>query len=74
MGPQSFTLASSETRELVLEVCVPEGGHADVTIEVDGSSSVRAIPIAPPYSDRFREVGVQLSQIRTAATGRTCQT
>ena len=43
-------------------------------IEVEGSTSVRAIPIAPPYSDRFREVGVQLSQIRTVATGRTCQT
>ena len=59
---------------VVVEVCVPEGGYADVPIEVDGSTSVRAIPIAPPYSERFREVGVQLSQIRTAATGRTCQT
>jgi hypothetical protein len=74
VGPQSFGLGSTERRELVLEICVPEGGHADVPIEVDGSTSVRAIPIAPPYSDRFREVGVQLSQIRTAATGRTCQT
>ena len=74
VGPQSLGLGSTETRELVLEVCVPEGGFVDVPIEVDGSTSVRAIPIAPPYSDRFREVGVQLSQIRTAATGRTCQT
>jgi hypothetical protein len=74
VGPQAFALGSTETRELVVEVCVPEGGYADVPIEVDGSTSVRAIPIAPPYSDRFREVGVQLSQIRTAATGRTCQT
>ena len=72
--PQSFGLGSTERRELVLEVCVPEGGYADVPIEVEGSTSVRAIPIAPPYSDRFREVGVQLSQIRTVATGRTCQT
>jgi hypothetical protein len=74
VGPQSFALGSTEKRELALEVCVPEGGYADVPIEVEGSTAVRGIPIAPPFSDRFREVGVQLSQIRTAATGRTCQT
>lgn len=74
VGPQSFVLGSTEKRELALEVCVPEGGYADVPIEVEGSTAVRGIPIAPPFSDRFREVGVQLSQIRTAATGRTCQT
>ena len=74
VGPQAFALGSTEKRELALEVCVPEGGYADVPIEVEGSTAVRGIPIAPPYSDRFREVGVQLSQIRTVATGRTCQT
>ena len=74
VGPQAFALGSTEKRELAVEVCVPEGGYADVPIEVEGSTAVRAIPIAPPYSDRFREVGVQLSQIRTVATGRTCQT
>jgi hypothetical protein len=74
VGPQSFTLGSTERRELALEVCVPEGGYADVPIEVEGSTAVRGIPVAPPFSDRFREVGVQLSQIRTVATGRTCQT
>lgn len=74
IGAQSFSLDPTETRELTFEVCVPEGGYADVPIRVDGSTSVRAIPIAPPYSERFREVGVQLSQIRAAATGRTCQT
>lgn len=74
VGPQIFAIGSTETRELALEVCVPEGGYADLPIEVEGSTAVRGIPIAPPFSDRFREVGVQLSQIRTAATGRTCQT
>ena len=74
VGPQAFALGPTEKRELALEVCVPEGGYADVPIEVEGSTAVRGIPIAPPYSDRFREVGVQLSQIRTVATGRTCQT
>ena len=74
VGAQSFMLESSETRELTLDVCVPEGGYADVPIQVEGSTSVRAIPTAPPFSERFREVGVRLSEIRTAATGRTCQT
>jgi hypothetical protein len=74
IGAQSFALGPTETRELRLEVCVPEGGHADVPIRVEGSTSIRAIPIAPPHSERFRQVGVQLSQIRAAATGRTCQT
>ena len=74
VGAQSFTLASSETRELTFDVCVPEGGYADVPIRVEGSTSIRAIPIAPPFSERFREVGVRLSNVRTAATGGTCQT
>jgi hypothetical protein len=74
IGPQSFALGPTESRDLTLEVCVPEGGYAEVPIRVEGSTSVREIPIAPPYSERFREVGVQLSQVRTAATGRTCQT
>jgi hypothetical protein len=74
IGSQSFVLGSSETRELTLEVCVPEGGYAELPIRVEGSTAIRDIPIAPPYSERFREVGVQLSQVRAAATGRTCQT
>ena len=43
-------------------------------MRAEGSTSIRAIPIAPPHSERFRDVGVQLSQVRTVATGRTCQT
>jgi hypothetical protein len=74
VGSQSFALGPTETRELTFEVCVLEGGYAEVPIRVEGSTSIREIPIAPPYSDRFREVGVRLSHVRTAATGRTCQT
>ena len=74
VGPESFALGPSDTRELTLEVCVPEGGYVDVPIRVEGSTSVRAIPLAPPYSERYRDVGVRLFKIRAAATGRTCQT
>lgn len=74
VGAQSFALGSTQVRELTLEVCVPEGGYVDVPIRVEGSTSVRAIPLAPPYSERFRDVGVRLSEIRAAATGATCQT
>ncbi len=74
IGAQSFVLGSTETRELTFEVCVPEDGFAEVPIRAEGSTSVRGIPIAPPYSERFRPVGVRLSEVRTAATDRTCQT
>jgi hypothetical protein len=74
VGAKSFELGSTDTGELTLEVCVPESGYVDVPIRVDGSTTARAIPHAPPYSARFRKVGVRLSEIRAAATGRTCQT
>jgi len=74
VGSQSFALGPTETRELTFEVCVPEGGYAEVPIRAEGSTSIREIPIAPPFSERFREVGVRLTQVRAAATGRTCQT
>jgi hypothetical protein len=73
VGARSFALGPTERRELTFEVCVPEGGYADVPIQVEGSTSVRVIPLAPPYSASFRDVGVQLSTIRAVATGRTCR-
>ena len=74
VGPVSASLGTTETSELEFEVCVPEGGFVDVPIGVAGATSVRAIPLAPPFSERFRDVGVRLSEIETAPTGRPCQT
>jgi hypothetical protein len=73
VGPATATLGSTQTQELTFDVCVPERGFADVPIRVDGETTVRAIPLAPPYSERFRPVGVRLSRIETAPTGRPCR-
>ena len=73
VGPASATLGSTQTQELTLSVCVPERGFADVPIRADGQTTVRAIPFAPPYSERFRPVGVRLTRIQAAATGRPCR-
>jgi len=73
VGPASATLGSTQTQELTFAVCVPESGFADVPIRADGQTAVRAIPLRPPYSERFRNVGVRLTRIRTAATGRPCR-
>jgi hypothetical protein len=73
VGPASATLGSTQTQELTFAVCVPESGFADVPIRADGQTAVRAIPLTPPYSERFRNVGVRLTRIQTAATGRPCR-
>jgi hypothetical protein len=73
VGPTSATLESTQTQELTFSVCVPERGYADVPIRADGQTTVRAIPLTPPYSERFRPVGVRLTRIQTAATGRPCR-
>jgi hypothetical protein len=73
VGPASATLGSTQTQELTFAVCVPESGFADVPIRADGQTAVRAIPLRPPYSERFRNVGVRLTRIQTAATGRPCR-
>jgi hypothetical protein len=73
VGPTSATLGSTQTQELTFAVCVPESGYADVPIRADGQTTVRAIPLTPPYSERFREVGVRLTRIQAAATGRPCR-
>jgi hypothetical protein len=72
VGPFTVQVGATESRVLALEVCVPEGGYADVPIRVEGSTPVRRIPYAPPFSEDFREVGVRLSRIRATPTGATC--
>ena len=54
-------------------VASAEQGYADVPIRADGQTTVRAIPLAPPYSERFRPVGVRLTRISAAPTGRSCR-
>jgi hypothetical protein len=69
-GAQIGYLTESERRDLTFTVCAD--GHADVPIRILGSTAIREVPIVPPYSGRFREVGVRLSHVAAAPTGRPC--
>jgi hypothetical protein len=70
-GAQVGYLTESERRDLTFVVCAA-GGHADIPIRILGSTAIREVPITPPYSDRFRAVGVRLSHIASTPTGRPC--
>jgi hypothetical protein len=70
-GAQIGYLTESERRDLTFAVCAA-GGHADIPIRILGSTAIREVPITPPYSDRFRAVGVRLSHIAATPTGRPC--
>jgi len=73
-GAVTVELDASEEREVAVEVCVPGAGYVDVPVAAEGATSVRAIPLAPPHSERFRNVGVRLFRIDATPTGRSCQT
>jgi hypothetical protein len=70
-GAQVGYLTESERRDLAFTVCAD--GHADVPIRILGSTAIREVPLAPPYSGRFRDVGVRLSHVAAAPTGRACR-
>ena len=72
VGPITVELGPTETREIALELCVPQGGYDDVEITTSHVTTVRAVAITPPYSPRYRNVGVRLSRIETAPTGSPC--
>jgi hypothetical protein len=69
-GAQIGYLTESERRDLTFAVCA--AGHADIPIRILGSTAIREVPIVPPYSGRFREVGVRLSHVAATPTGRAC--
>jgi hypothetical protein len=72
VGPITVELGPTETREIALELCVSQGGYDDVEITTSHVTTVRAVAITPPFSPRYRNVGVRLSRIQTAATGAPC--
>jgi hypothetical protein len=68
----SGALASTESTEVSISVCVPQTGFTDVPIVVDGTTFVREIPIRPPYAADFRPVGLRVSRVSAEATGSPC--
>jgi hypothetical protein len=72
VGPVTISLVANETRDITFDVCVPDAGNVEVPIDVEGSSSVREVPFTPPYSERFRDVGVRVVRIEAVPTGGSC--
>jgi hypothetical protein len=71
VGPVSVQLAENETRVLAFEVCVPEGGYADVELTSSGLATIAGIATNPPNT-RFRNVGLHVSRVTTAVPERPC--
>lgn len=67
-GARVGQLGPTETRELQFVVC----DRTDVPIRVLAATAVRDIPDAPPYAETFRNVGLRLTRISAAPTGRPC--
>jgi len=53
------------------ELCVPAGGHADLTLTADRSATIAGPPIAPAPGP-LRGVGVALSGVEITPTGNGC--
>jgi hypothetical protein len=73
VGPVSVELGPNESRVLAFEVCVPDGGYADIEVTSSMLTTIPGIATNPPNA-RYRNVGVRLSRITTGATSEPCQT
>lgn len=74
VGPITLRLGPTESREISFQTCVGERGYVDTEITTTAFTTVRAVATTPPYSSRFRKVGVRLSRIQAVPTGLACQT
>jgi hypothetical protein len=52
-------------------VCLPAGGHSDLTFEADMSATIEGPPLGPDPSPS-RDVGVQLSGVQVAPADQAC--
>jgi hypothetical protein len=73
VGPIPLTLGPGESREVTLDVCVPDDGFGEVEIRVGRATQIRSVPANPPLREPFRLVGVRLSRIEAAAPTGSCQ-
>jgi hypothetical protein len=71
VGPVSVELGANESRVLAFQVCVPAGGYTDVEITSSALTTIPGIATNPPHS-RYRNVGLRLSRIVTAAPEGPC--
>ncbi len=53
------------------QICVPAGGHADLTLTTSRSATIAGVPLGPEPGP-MRDVGLALSQVQLVRTGTGC--
>ena len=67
----SGTIAPGSRVAAEASVCVPRGGHADLTLGAPRSATIAGPPFGPERG-QLREVGVVVSGVRLTPTGEAC--
>jgi dolichyl-phosphate-mannose-protein mannosyltransferase len=71
LGEARGTVAPGKRAAATARVCIPAGGHADLTLEAGKSATIAGPPIGPE-AEPPRDVGVALSGVQVAEGGGSC--
>jgi hypothetical protein len=71
LGEARGTVAPGQRAQATTAVCVPAGGHADLTLEAGKSATIAGPPLGPDVGSP-RNVGVALSGVQVASDGQSC--
>jgi hypothetical protein len=71
LGQLSGTVAPGQRSDPMQTVCVPAGGHADLTLTADRSAAIPGPPLGPEPGP-VRDVGVTLSGVQATPTDGAC--
>jgi hypothetical protein len=71
LGDARGTVAPGERSQATTSVCVPSGGHADLTLAAGTSARIAGPPLGP-QAGPARDVGVALSGVQVAGDSRSC--
>jgi hypothetical protein len=71
VGTATGTLAPTIRAEPQTRVCVPAGGHADITLQSQRAATIGSPPIAP-VPGPTRNVGLIVSGVQLSPTGNPC--
>jgi hypothetical protein len=71
LGDTRGTAPPGQGAQASASVCLPAGGHADLTLEADMSATIEGPPLEPDPAPP-RDVGVQLSGVQVAPGDEPC--
>jgi hypothetical protein len=71
LGDTRGTAPPGQGAQASASVCLPAGGHADLTLEADMSATIEGPPLGPDPGPP-RDVGVQLSGVQVAPGDEPC--